>query len=1000
MVYSLFKFGCEGDKGEFWRTAEWHFAQSVTIFAALESSFPITPDNLHYVPFWVQIYGIPFMCKSHDLARFIASEVGDLIEVDKDTVKEGTGPYLRIRVLLDVNLSLRRGMNIRFIRMGREFVKWIDFKYERLPDFCFFCGKLDHTKRYCHFYLQKCDETQTDPPCPYTILLRGKEKIVDKSMPFQYPHPPAITLVDHAAVNLHHPTRNFLDNIISFPSFLTGNGSSGSHFLSPYTSSSVMIPTPLNPNFDNAFLAGLVLRPSAFTSYSTDSLVVATTVGPMEVVSGALSTMVSTEMMPASSGPAAAVGDLSWRWTQVVVGNSVRSQLKRARAGDREDGSSSASTDMEQAGCRLVLLRELEMVLVLTMVLSSPGSDADVVNLILDCLGPPLDGLDYAFLDAPFSTKEVRRALFNLSGDKAPGLDGLNAYFYQKNWSTLGVDFARAVLTCLNEGIDFSVVNTTLISLIPKKQNAHTLKDFRPISLCLTFYKVISKVLANRLKVVLDKIISPYQSAFVSDRVIFDNILIAQEIIHAINSRKSGKLGWAALKLDMSKAFDRVEWHYLESVMGIRQGDPLSPYLFILCAGGLSALLRAKQDIGLFKGVAISRTAPSLSHLFFSDDSLIFCTANRASCLALQEVFDVYSKASGQAINFAKSSILFSPNTLSDIRATLFNAFNLEDRPFICKYLGLPKCLSRSKYHSFAFLKDRGIEVVMADCGGVQLEILIRFFEVLEIVVSFLQAKSGHNPSFSWRSILWGRELLNLGLLWKVGDGSDIRTIEDHWIPHNRFKFFSDNLPPSPFLSYFITASGDWDVAKLANCFFAPLVDEILSVPVLVFRFTAGLDAALYFKFGSDNYHRLPSEGQVVAGLAKAFSGCVSPMVAEAKAVVHALQWAYSICLPVDVLKTDCKYIVDKLHYGTQGCSSVDDLIVCIKNLLSIRSSLRLAHVNREFNTIAHRVAKWGIGLDRLVDWVVDDSLVLKLRSSGKSIMIDPPNKVFGLGGN
>ncbi|XP_060958534.1 uncharacterized protein LOC133030196 [Cannabis sativa] len=376
----LVTFGCEGDKGRILEGQPWHFAQSVTIFAAPESSFPITPDTLHYVPFWVQVYGIPFMCKSFDLARFIASEVGDLIEVDKDTVKEGTGPYLRLRILLDVNLPIRRGMNIRFIRMGREIVKWIDFKYERFPDFCFFCGKLDHTKRYCHFYLQKCDDSQTEPLCPYNILLRGKEKIVDKAMPFQYPHPPAITVVDHAPVSLTLPTRNFLDNIISFPSFLAGAGNSGSGFLSPYTSSTVMMPTPLNPNSNHAFHTGLnpfgchPLRPSAFTSYSTDSLVVATTVGTTVMHSGDMSTSTTPAAEVVSASPVEAVGTStevgqpdslvrgkglasasgvkrpSFQPQQVVVGGSVRSQLKRARAGDREEESSSASTDMEQAG--------------------------------------------------------------------------------------------------------------------------------------------------------------------------------------------------------------------------------------------------------------------------------------------------------------------------------------------------------------------------------------------------------------------------------------------------------------------------------------------------------------------------------------------------------------------------------------------------------------------------------------------------------------------------
>ncbi|KAM6571920.1 hypothetical protein CsatA_016000 [Cannabis sativa] len=112
---------------------------------------------------------------------------------------------------------------------------------------------------------------------------------------------------------------------------------------------------------------------------------------------------------------------------------------------------------------------------------------------------------------------------------------------------------------------------------------------------------------------------------------------------------------------------------------------------------------------------------------------------------------------------------------------------------------------------------------------------------------------------------------------------------------------------------------------------------------------------------------------QVVAGLAKPFTGCVSPMVAEAKAVVLALQWASSIHLLVDILRTDCKSIVDKLYSCTQGCSILDDLIVCIKNLLSPCPNLRVVHVNREYNTLAHSVAKWGLGLDSEFIW--NDSL-------------------------
>jgi hypothetical protein len=130
---------------------------------------------------------------------------------------------------------------------------------------------------------------------------------------------------------------------------------------------------------------------------------------------------------------------------------------------------------------------------------------------------------------------EVSSAIHQMAPMKAPGPDGFDALFFQKNWATIGMEVCMVALFSLNSGVINKELNSTYIALIPKIKNPTSVMDFRPISLCNVVYKIISKVLANRLKKILPHIISPYQSTFIPGRLITDNILAVYETLHTMH---------------------------------------------------------------------------------------------------------------------------------------------------------------------------------------------------------------------------------------------------------------------------------------------------------------------------------------------------------------------------------------------------------------------------------------------------------------------------------
>ena len=330
----------------------------------------------------------------------------------------------------------------------------------------------------------------------------------------------------------------------------------------------------------------------------------------------------------------------------------------------------------------------------------------------------------------PFTPKDVKNAVFDISEDKAPGPNGYSSGFFKAAWPVVGTEVTRAVLNFFTTGKLLKQVNSTLLALIPKVHNPMTVGDFRPISCCNVLYKIIAKLLVQRLSVVLDKLINPSQAAFIPGRSIGDNILLAQELFTGYNQTRLPPR--CPLKVDIRKAYDTVEWDFLVATLqlfgfpptftrwieecisttsfsvglngnphgffdgtrGLRQGDPLSPFLFVLVMEvlhiGYLQLIEQDMQFTYHWKCELAR----VFQLGFADDLLLFCRADLDSVRVLKVGLDRFAEWSGLRLNIQKSHIIIS-RSANERKGQLLSLLGFQEGHLPMRYLGLPLISSR-----------------------------------------------------------------------------------------------------------------------------------------------------------------------------------------------------------------------------------------------------------------------------------------------------------------
>ncbi|KAK3228886.1 hypothetical protein Dsin_000767 [Dipteronia sinensis] len=702
-----FQFKCEKDRRRVMAGGPWTFDGALIVLEELSGRGMVEDMRFSHLDSWVQIHRVPMICMTEPIWRILGGMIGEVSEVDMDTLGNGTGKFMRVRVKVDVGKPLRRCLRVDVLEDGEETVMVV--RYERLSIHCYRCGRdisYKHDNDGNNSILTDGNDfgkNVSSNDIEFVFKSKGQSDVGVSIGPNRYGHvqktKAQLQVNSKKAVkSLLKPNKDSQLRLELETALVTKRGLGpqdsvglGSELLSYshyHIDVSVVSRSSLawrltrfygNPEPEQRCHGWTLLRRLRGMSQLSwlcvgdfkEILCYEEKLGGLERSSRLIDNFIevlddcglsdlgnlrveickqqkqlqraTTSIHPGSLSLIREIErnidilmekeEAYWKqrsrveWLQCGVKNTRyfhwRASARRSR------NEINGMYDMSGNWC--VSYTDIKQIVVgyFSGMFKTNYPSRICMNEVLSSVQPRMSITARNMLDNLFTHAEIKKAVFDMAPTKAPEPDELSTLFYQKYWKIVRDSVVAASLRYLNDGESIQMVNDTLICLIPKVESTVRITDFRPISLCNVIYKIVAKDLANRMRIVLHEVVSNTQSAFISGHLISDKVIIGYECIHALRTRKRKK-GSLALKLDMAKAYDKVEWEFVAKIMvklgfseswvwrimgcvttvtysflvngkvcgsitptrGLCQGDHMSLYLYLLVAEGLSSLIQ------------------------------------------------------------------------------------------------------------------------------------------------------------------------------------------------------------------------------------------------------------------------------------------------------------------------------------------------------------------------------------------------------------------------